>query len=123
MDGVTFDTSQLDALAVELGSAGRKATLGAAKIIAKGAGNIEKGMRLDFSGHRYAPRIPQAINSTIRGLSAEIGVDKRGPQGGLGNILAFGTSRNGPVVDHTAGLRREIPAVEEWMSKLGIESL
>ena len=120
---VSIDASQVDKLAADLGKAGRKATLQATAVIAKGALNIKNGMKADFTGHRYAPRIPAAINYDLRGLSAEIGVDKRGPQGGLGNILAFGTSKNAAVVDHTAALRREVPNIEKFLGEIGVKSL
>lgn len=119
----TMDTSQLDQLAVDLGGAGFRATEGARKVIERAAAKIKDGMRQDFTGHRHAPRIPRAINYTIRGLNVEVGVDKDGPQGGLGNILAFGTSKNAAVVDHTAALRRELPNVEEWLAKAGTDAL
>lgn len=120
---VKIDASEVSALAVDLGKAGRKVTLGAAQVVLKAAMNVEAGMKKDFSGHSHAPHIPRAINHTVRGLSAEVGVDKRGPQGGLGNILAFGTSKNAAVVDHTASLRRELPAIEKYLGDLGASSL
>ena len=113
---VEFDTSEVDAFAVALGRAGRKATLESAKVIAKGAGKVAEGMRKDFTGHSHAPLIPRAINYDVRGLSFEVGVDKSGPQGGLGNLLAFGSANNGAVVDHTASLRRELPALEKYLA-------
>jgi len=119
----SIDASQVDRLAVELGRAGRKATLGATAVIGKAAQNIKTGMQADFSGHGHAPNIPRAINYDLRGLSAEIGVDKRGPQGGLGNILAFGTSKNAAVVDHTAALRRELPNVAKFLGDVGERAL
>ena len=120
---VSIDASQVDRLAADLGQAGRKATLQATAVIAKGALNIKNGMKADFTGHRYAPRIPAAINYDLRGLSAEIGVDKRGPQGGLGNILAFGTSKNAAVVDHTRALRAEVPNIEKFLGEIGVKAL
>jgi len=119
----TMDASEVAKLAIDLGKAGRKATLGAAAVIEHGALNIKNGMRRDFTGHRYAPAIPRAINYDVRGLSAEIGVDKRGPQGGLGNILAFGTSKNAAVVDHTAALVRETPNIEKFLADVGVGAL
>ena len=113
---IEIDASEVDLLALSLGNAGRKATLEAAKVVARGAGKVADGMRQDFTGHSHAPAIPRAINYDVRGLSFEVGADKRGPQGGLGNILAFGTSRNAPVVDHTASLRREMPEIEKWLA-------
>jgi len=120
---VSIDAHEVDRLAVSLGKAGRKATLEATAVIAKGALNIKNDMVKDFTGHRNAPAIPRAINYDLRGLSAEIGVDKRGPQGGLGNILAFGTSRYPARLDHTRGLQREVPNVVKFLGEIGVKSL
>lgn len=120
---LNIDTSEVDALAVTLGKAGRKATLDAARVIAKAAGKVAEGMKQDFTGHSHAPHIPRAVNYDVRGLNFEVGVDKRGPQGGLGNLLAFGSSKNGPVVDHTASLRRELPAIEKYLADVVERSL
>jgi len=118
-----IDASEVDALAVSLGKAGRKATLEAAKVIAKSAGKVAEGMRQDFTGHSHAPQIPRAINYDVRGLDFEVGVDKSGPQGGLGNLLAFGSSKNAAVVDHTASLRRELPAIEKYLADVAERAL
>jgi hypothetical protein len=120
---VEFDTSELAALAVSLGNAGRKATIEATRVVAKAAGKVAEGMRQDFTGHSHAPAIPAAVNYDVRGLSFEVGVDKRGPQGGLGNLLAFGSANNAPVVDHTASLRRELPAIEKYLADVAERAL
>ena len=120
---VSIDTSEVNVLAVDFGKAGRKVVLEATKVVAKGAGKVADAMRQDFTGHRYAPAIPAAVNYDVRGLEFEVGVDKRGPQGGLGNILAFGTSNNAPVLDHTASLRRELPAIEKYLGDIGVDAL
>lgn len=116
---VSFDTSDLTTLAADLGKAGRRATLGATKVIAAAAVKVKDGMRSDFSGSAHARLAPLAIDYTIRGLEAEIGFNKGKPQGALGNILAFGTSKNAPIADHTAALRRELPAVEKYLGDIG----
>lgn len=121
---VTFTAdASLGRLVADLGAAGRKATLAAHAVMAKAAVNIKDGMRQDFSGHNHAPAIPRAINYTQTGLAIEVGVDKSGPQGGLGNLLAFGSSNNAAVVDHTAAMRRELPTLEKWLGEVGMESL
>ena len=115
---VSIDASDVAKLALDLGAAGAKATLATTAVVADHAARTQAGMRKDFSGHRGAPHIPRAVDSTVRGLDAEIGVNKAGPQGGLGNILAFGTSNNAPVVDHTAAQRREMPRTVEMFEAL-----
>ena len=122
-DGVSIDTSQVRRLAVDLASSGPRVLAGARAVVIKTTLEVERGMKRDFTGHRYAPLIPRAIDHTIRGLSAEIGVNKAGPQGGLGNILAFGTAHNGPVVDHTAALRAEAPKFEKYLLEVGVASI
>lgn len=119
----SLEADGLDRLAIDLGNAGRKATVEAMKVLAKAAPKIRDEMRKDFSGHKHAPRIPRAIDYDIRGLSIEVGVNKNGPQGGLGNLLAFGSSKNAAVVDHTAALRRELPAVERYLADIGERAL
>lgn len=120
---VNITAGGLDRLAVDLGRAGRKATIDAMKVMAVAAVKIRDGMRQDFTGHRNAPAIPRAVDYTVRGLSIEVGVNKNGPQGGLGNLLAFGSSKNAAVVDHTAAMRRELPALERYLADVAEKSL
>lgn len=103
-------------LAADIGRAEALAPTIMAKVIEVGANKIKRQMRVDFTGHRYAPLIPDAIGYDIEGLTATIGVDKDGPQGGLGNILAYGTSNNAPVVDITASLLAEAPHAQTALS-------
>lgn len=120
---VSITADGLDRLVVDLGHAGRKATIESMKVMAKAASKIRDGMREDFTGHNHAPSIPRAIDYTVRGLSIEVGVNKSGPQGALGNLLAFGSSKNAAVVDHTAALRRELPALERYLADVAEKSL
>lgn len=108
--GVHFDTTEVDRLAADISRAPGRMQRAAPRVLLASAKRIKTGMRRDFRGHRYAPHIPRAVEyDRIGPMEYEIGVDKQGPQGGLGNILAYGTSNNAPVVDHTASLRRDIP--------------
>lgn len=101
-------------------------------VLRKGAVQIKKGMRADFAasmfsgGHRgtYHPRTHMAINfDRLSRYEYEIGVDKGG-SGSLGNILAFGAgAHSGPIVDHTAALRRETPEVLRHFGELGEEAV
>lgn len=120
---VSVEMDGLDRLVADLGKAGRRATLDAAKVMTKGAVKVRDGMREDFTGHRHAPAIPRAVSYSVLGLSFEVGVDKNGPQGGLGNLLAFGSSKNAAVVDHTAALRREMPAIERYLADVAEDAL
>lgn len=120
---VSVEMDGLDRLVADLGKAGRKATLQARAVLQRGAVEVKKGMAADFTGHAHAAAIPRAIGYDVRGLEFEVGVDKDGPQGGLGNLLAFGSSKNAAVVDHTAALRRELPAIERFLADAGEDAL
>jgi hypothetical protein len=115
---VHIDASEVGLLAVDMSRAPQRLQRQAPDKLGHSARNIRANMREDFSGHRYAPHIPNAVNySRLGRLEYEIGVDKDGPQGGLGNILAYGTSNNAPVVDHTLSLHREVPSLERRLGE------
>lgn len=70
---------------------------------------------------------PQSITYDIAyvgaGVQAEIGPDKSGPQGALGNILQYGTSNNGPH-DHLNGPLARAAFEAEWkLGELGTKLL
>lgn len=113
--GVHVDTSDLSRLAVDLSQAPGRLQRRAPRTMKRSALEIKKKMQADFSGHRYAGAVPGSLEFEQRdalGLAYEIGeLDSGGPQWGLAAILAFGTANNAPVVDHAAGLRREMPAM------------
>ncbi|NUS17086.1 MAG: hypothetical protein HOY69_37785 [Streptomyces sp.] len=73
----------------------------AAKSVEVTARRVRDEARQRISGHRYLPRYPQSITYDVKptatGVEAEIGPDKDRPQGPLGNIVEFGTSKNAPL--------------------------
>ncbi len=73
----------------------------AAKAVEVTARTIRDEARQRISGHRYLPQYPQSITYDIKptatGVEAEIGPDKDRPQGPLGNIIEYGTSKNAPL--------------------------
>lgn len=85
----------------------------------KSALEVKRGMQRDFSGHSYAPRVKYSLEfQSLGGNAYEIGeLDSSGPQWGIAAILAFGTSNNAPVVDHTAALRRETPKMLDYLGR------
>lgn len=122
----TLDTSELDSLAVDLGKAGRKATLSAAAVIKHAAVNIKTNMQDDISQHPHFDEVARDISFDIRGLSVEVGpVTGRGKghQGSLAFIAAYGASSTPAFWDHTAALRKELPAIEKFLGQIGVESL
>lgn len=62
---------------------------------------VRDDARRRIAGHRYLPAYPYSItyNTTItdEGVEGEIGPDKNRPQGALGNIVEYGTSKNAPI--------------------------
>lgn len=121
-----FDVSELNALAADLGKIpGRmvKPMIGA---VTKSSAGVRDAMRAEARGHAHFPHFPSSITAEVKvrvgQIEAEIGPDKGLTQGALGNILYFGTSKNGPVLNINAGLDQEAPkfqkAIEEAAGKL-----
>lgn len=117
--GVHVDASQVNRLAIDLSGAPERIQHDAHRTMERTALEVKRRMKDDFSGHPYAPHVPLSLEYQrvdTDGLAYEIGeLDSAGPQWGLAAILAFGTSNNAPVVDYTAGLRREIPVMLEHL--------
>ena len=51
-------------------------------------------------------------------IAYEVGPDKGRTQGALGNLLYFGTSKSGGVLDVEVGLRAEAPEFERRVSEI-----
>jgi hypothetical protein len=117
MDGA----SELLAVAATLEKTGLAAPAIATGIVTKGAQNIKEAMQADAQGINHAPHFPDSINydvnQTLGGPEAEIGPDKGRTQGALGNILYFGTSKNGPVRDISVGIDAEAPKFEKALGE------
>jgi len=123
---VRIDTSQVDKLAIDLGKAGRRATLDAIPVISKAAVNIKKGMQADVSRSPHFKAVARDIRYDQRALAvvvyAEVGRGL-GHQGGLAWNAAFGDSTHPSVWDHTAALHRELPNIEKYLGEIGVKSL
>lgn len=125
---IRMDASEVARLTASITHASTTAQTGAYAVIAKGAQNIKEGMARDASGIGHAPHFPSSITYDIlprglRTIAADIGPDKAKRQGALGNILAFGTSKNAPVWSHAAALDREAPKVEAALVDLTVRAL
>jgi hypothetical protein len=85
----------------------------AAPIVSKGALNIKTDWRTATSGLRHAPAFPASITYDLTAgldqISAEIGPDKELPQGPLGNLLEYGSSKNPPMLAGAQALAAEEP--------------
>lgn len=127
MNNVTVDTSELRRLAADVGQVPGRAVKESAPIVAKGALNIKNDMREQASGHPHFPAFPSSITFdtevTATGIEAEIGPDKDRPQGALGNLLYFGSSKNAPVLDIMAPMEAEAPRFEKALGLVAVNLL
>lgn len=125
--GVHFDTSEVDRLVVDMSGAPGRMQRRTPRTMKRTALGIKTRMQDEFSGHRQARGVPLSLEFQQRdriGLSYEIGeLDSAGVQWGLAAILAFGTSNNAPVADHTAALRLETPAMVRHLGNDAEESV
>ena len=108
---MSFDMREVQALAVDLGHLPRKAVAPLGVVVTESATRVRDDLRAKVEAidkHGHLKRFPDAITFDVRGLDAEIGPDKNRRQGALGNLLYYGTSRHGPVLEHpAAALARE----------------
>jgi hypothetical protein len=104
---------ELDKLAATLEGSGAKASVEARRIVQKGSLNIKNEARQFASGIAHAPQYPDSItyetHDRLWGAEGIIGPDKGRPQGALGNILEYGTSKNAPLTHLAPALDREEP--------------
>lgn len=115
---VEVDDHQLRQLQVDLEEAPGRVQRQAPKALRKGADIVESAMKRDARGHRFLPRIPRSVTSSMLDRwTAEIGFGPiPGTQGRLAHIILHGSINNGPIWDYTAGLRRSEPRILELMA-------
>ena len=121
-----IDTSEVLELAADLGRIAGKSVPPLLAAVEKSAASVQRGMRSEAQGHAHSPHFPNSITHDVKahfgGIEAETGPDKGLTQGALGNILYFGTSKNGPVLNINGPLDLEAPrfqkAVEAAAGKL-----
>lgn len=121
------DVSQLLKLARDLERAGRTVPNQSPAILEATLRTIETGMKAAFTGHPSIPHFPASIThevqKTAAGARGQVGPDFNKPQGGLGAVLAFGTSDTPPVGDIYGPALREEPKLAAALLKLGVDSL
>lgn len=117
-----FDVSEFRALAADLGKASRKAFTEAEKVTKRAAQNIKTTMADDAKSSgaykHFAGSISYDRAMSVGMIAYEIGPDKGRTQGALGNILYFGTSKNGPVLNVEVGLAKEAPEFERRIGEM-----
>ena len=108
---VTFDASQVRRLQARIEGIPTKVIPTLVVVGDKAAAQIQRDLRSKARGHRHFPSFPASITTDRRGLHWEIGADKqRKAVARLANILYFGTSKNGPVLEAPgAALDRQAP--------------
>lgn len=93
----------------------------------RGALEVKRGMMKEFSGHSHAGHVPGSLEFQQvdgDGLVYDIGeLDSAGPQWGIAAILAYGTSNNAPVVDHTKPATREGLVLQEKLGDAGEDAV
>ena len=120
----TVDTHELDQLARDLDAIPAEKRPQFRKVVEKGALNIKNGLRADAAGHPTYRYFPTSISYDMTGeFSAEIGPDKDRVQGALGNILYFGTSKNGPQLDLEGPLHRETQRTVDYIADVAEDIL
>lgn len=124
MNAITVDMSEVNKLAADFGKIpGRFVPEGDA-ITKKAAQNIKDQMVADAesSGHYkfFAGSITYDRAFGFGEIGYEIGPDKDRRQGALGNVLYFGTSKNGPVLDLDGPLKAEAPRFEKAIGDLAV---
>ena len=96
-------------------------------VVVKGALNIKTDAARRVSGLKHAPQYPRSITFdayiSLTGPSAVIGPDKAKPQGALGNILEYGTSKNAPIPHLAPAAEAEAPRFEAALEALAIKAL
>src|SRR6267142_3724006 len=111
----TVDTSQLDALVADLEKIPAEKRKEFRKVLERGALNSKNGLRADATGHPTYRYFPFSITYDMTGeFSAEIGPDKDRVQGALGNLLYFGRSDSGGVLNINGPIEREAPRLEDF---------
>lgn len=118
-----IDIDGLNELVADLRDAPGKAQRKVDGVVRKGALNVRDDARRLISGLRHAPLYPLSIgfDAGWKGATyeAEIGPDKDKPQGALGNLLEFGSAKNGPLAHLGPALDLEGPRFEKAMEDLG----
>jgi hypothetical protein len=120
---VSWDASELNKLAADLGRVGPRSGAAAYVAVKASAAHVKDDAAAIARGiGPHVRQYPASIGFDVHGtpgdvlrtgvIEAEIGPDKDKPQGALGNILEYGTSNNAPDAHLGPSLDREGPEFE-----------
>lgn len=91
------------------------------------ARTVRDDARSRIRGHRYLPRYPTSITyditTTPTSVQAEIGPDKGRPQGPLGNLIEYGSSKNAPIPHLLPALDAAEPDAEAGVDAAVLDAL
>lgn len=119
---MTFDNSELRALATDLGSVGASLIPNVESVMRTGAGNVRDQWRRNVSGSRTLKHYPRTITAergrTLTGIEYEVGPE-RGGQGSLGHLAEYGSSTHPPFKPGAkAAIDTEGPRIENALADL-----
>jgi hypothetical protein len=124
---VKFDFSETRVMLDAISKATAVTPAATMAVVVKGALNIRDDARRRVSGLRHAPQYPRSITVdtyvSLSGPSAVIGPDKAKPQGALGNILEYGTTKNAPIPHLAPAAEAEAPRFEAALETLAVKAL
>lgn len=121
---ISFDASEVKALALDLSKAPGRIQRKAPKVIETGAFKTKRNLQRMAKGHRYLSGLGGAVAyDRIADLEYEIGFDKGGV-GSLANVAVYGTSNNAPVMGSPLdALRMELPAIMRHLGDEGEDAV
>lgn len=101
---MSVDWREFAELAQDLEDVPKKAGKNIRKAVEVTARKVKNHWRDGAKGMAHAPGFPFSVSYDLQGfsgfgvslISAEIGPDKSGPQGALGNLIEFGSRNNAP---------------------------
>jgi len=125
---VEFHLEGLNELVADLDGAPLEVRRQVRPIVQKGCHNIKTDAQRLASGLAHAPLYPQSITydtteDRAGEVVGEVGPDKDRPQGALGNILEYGTSKNAPFAHLGPAFDLEQPRFIEAIENLGEQTL
>ncbi len=126
---MSADISGLEAVVADLARAGLELERRTQQVVSRGALNIKRDWQANAraTAGRHARLYPASIGYDLTsgpgGTGAVIGPDKDRPQGALGNLLEYGSSKNAPHNDGGRALAAEEPRFLAAVEALGGELL
>lgn len=125
-----FDMSDVRALERHLARVAAQAERDTRAVLMRGAVNIKRDWRSNAAATagKHAKLYPRSIGfDGVRQVGpvsfVDIGPDKAGPQGALGNLLEYGSSKNPPHRDGGRALDAEAPRFEAQMAAITARGL